>query len=233
MIPLIAAVTIIVNGQTMNFDQPPIEQAGRVYVPLRSIFEQLGASVVYQNGTINATGNGRTVSLHIGSTQADVNGSTQTLDSPPFVTGARTLVPLRFVATALGANVNWDDNTSTVTINGVGYSGAQRPPAYNNGPGYNGGPPQQMSRPYLSRYWPSEGATWQGDVIRAQFAQPVRRDSVHVQIDDNDITMATTVTQNGFEFRPAQALPSGRHRVRVSGVTVSGTPFSTGWEFHT
>ncbi len=113
-----ADVTVIVNGSRMNFDQPPIEQAGRVFVPLRGIFEQLGASVVYQNGTINATGDGRNVSLQIGSNQATVDGQSQTLDSPPFVEGSRTLVPLRFVAQALGAPVDWNNNTSTVTIDG-------------------------------------------------------------------------------------------------------------------
>src|ERR1700678_367052 len=106
-------VTVIVNGNTMSFDQPPVEQAGRVFVPLRGVFEQLGASVVYQNGQINATGDGRTVSLQIGSTQATVDGQSQTLDQAPFVEGSRTLVPLRFVAQALGASVDWNNNTST------------------------------------------------------------------------------------------------------------------------
>src|SRR5262249_1232298 len=84
-----ASVTVIVNGQTVSFDQPPIERAGRVFVPLRGVFERLGASVVYSNGIINATGNGSNISLHIGSTQATVNGQTQTLDVAPFLVGAR------------------------------------------------------------------------------------------------------------------------------------------------
>jgi len=111
------AVAVVVNGQAMSFDQPPIVQAGRVFVPLRSIFQQLGASVVYANGQINATGRGRTVALTIGSTQATVSGQPVTLDVAPFVIGSRTLVPLRFVAQSLGASVNWNDADSTVTIN--------------------------------------------------------------------------------------------------------------------
>ena len=54
-----------------------IIQDGRVFVPLRGVFEQLGASVVYSNGTIDANGNGRDISLQIGSTQATVNGQPQ------------------------------------------------------------------------------------------------------------------------------------------------------------
>src|ERR1700737_4807276 len=91
-----ATVTIQVNGSTLSFDQPPIERSGRVFVPLRGVFERLGASVVYDNGQINATGNGRNIALKIGSTSATVNGETQTLDVAPFLIGARTLVPLRF-----------------------------------------------------------------------------------------------------------------------------------------
>lgn len=123
--------TLIVNGQVVTFQQPPVEQAGRVLVPLRGVFERLGASVVYQNGLINATGGGRNVSLHIGSTQATVNGQSQTIDVPPYVIAGRTLVPLRFVAQALGASVNWNPSDNTVRING-GNGNAGVPPRMNN-----------------------------------------------------------------------------------------------------
>jgi hypothetical protein len=108
----------------MNFTQPPIERSGRVFVPLRGVFEQLGASVVYSNGQINATGNGRTISLTIGSTQATVAGQPTLMDVAPFIVGATTYVPLRFISQALGASVNWDNSTSTVTINGRAGAGA-------------------------------------------------------------------------------------------------------------
>src|ERR1700736_4982288 len=100
--PAAAPVTIIVNGQQVQFDQPPIERGGRVFVPLRGVFERLGATVVYDNGVINATGNGRNVQLKIGSTLATINGETYTSDVAPFLVGARTLVPLRFISEALG-----------------------------------------------------------------------------------------------------------------------------------
>lgn len=125
--------TLFVNGQVVTFDQPPVEQAGRVLVPLRGVFERLGASVVYENGLINATGNGRNVSLRIGSTQATVNGQPQSIDVPPYVIGGRTLVPLRFVAQALGASVNWNPSDNTVRINGGGGNGGMMPPRGNRG----------------------------------------------------------------------------------------------------
>ncbi|MEN6391000.1 MAG: stalk domain-containing protein, partial [Syntrophomonas sp.] len=54
--------------------------------------------------------------LQIGKTNAIVNGKAQTLDSPPEIVDGRTLVPLSFVATALGARVAWDEPTETVSI---------------------------------------------------------------------------------------------------------------------
>lgn len=113
-------VAVVVNGTTLTFDQPPVERAGRVFVPLRGVFERLGATVVYANGDINATGNGRNVHLHIGSTQAIVNGQTTYMDVAPFLVGARTLIPLRFVAQALGASVNWNAGNNTVYIRSSG-----------------------------------------------------------------------------------------------------------------
>ena len=120
-------VAIVVNGAPVTFDQPPVERAGRVFVPLRGVFERLGATVVYANGDINAQGNGRSVHLHIGSNQAVVNGQTLTMDVAPFLIGARTLVPLRFVAQSLGAAVNWNPSNNTVYIQGNG--AAVAPPA--------------------------------------------------------------------------------------------------------
>src|SRR5438477_3084911 len=114
------SVSVVVNGSPVTFDQPPVERAGRVFVPLRGVFERLGASVVYANGVINAQGNGRSVHLQIGSTQAVVDGQTLTMDVAPFVIGARTLVPLRFVAQSLGAAVNWNQSNNTVYIQGNG-----------------------------------------------------------------------------------------------------------------
>jgi hypothetical protein len=129
MVPASAQVVVTVNGNQVNFSPEPIIQAGRVFVPLRGVFERLGASVVYSDGTINATGAGRNISLQIGSTQATIDGQPQTLDVAPFIVGASTFVPLRFVSEALGASVNWDDSDRVVSIDTPG--GA---PQANNGP---------------------------------------------------------------------------------------------------
>jgi hypothetical protein len=110
------AITVTVNGQAIGLNPAPIERAGRVFVPLRGVFENLGATVVYENGVINATAGSQTVSLTIGSRQATVDGQDQTLDVAPFIIGASTYVPLRFVSQALGATVDYDGSNQTVAV---------------------------------------------------------------------------------------------------------------------
>jgi Copper amine oxidase N-terminal domain len=216
-----AAVTVVVNGQTISFDQPPIERAGRVFVPLRGVFEHLGASVVYSNGVINATGNGRNISLRIGSTQATVNGQPQYLDVAPFLVGSRTLVPLRFVAQALGASVDWNNGTSTVTITG-GSGQSQSTP-----------PPNRSF--YLTNERPGRNASvgTLTPAIHASFSEPVQQNSVRVSIDGRDVTNDVYINANGFDVTPSFQLPAGTHHVRVTGTTQAGSSFGTGWSFNT
>src|SRR5580698_9151309 len=111
-----AQVDITINGNGVDVNPSPIVQDGRVFVPLRGVFHRLGASVVYNNGQINATGRDREVSLNIGSTQATVDGQPETLDVAPFIVGESTFVPLRFISQSLGAGVSWDENDRTVQI---------------------------------------------------------------------------------------------------------------------
>ena len=119
--PAGAQVTVDVNGNALDFSTAPIIQDGRVFVPLRGVFERLGASVDYSNGLITATGSdGRTISLTIGSTQATISGQPETIDVAPFIVSSSTFVPLRFISQALGASVNWDESDHTVSIGMAG-----------------------------------------------------------------------------------------------------------------
>jgi len=213
-------VAVVVNGQTMTFDQPPIERAGRVFVPLRGVFERLGASVVYSNGQINATGNGRTVSLQIGSTNATVNGQPVTVDVAPFLVGPRTLVPLRFIAQSLGATVNYSDSNRTVTINGGG--GAPMPP------------PAGGTLNLIARY-PAAGSVVHTTTPRlnANFTQPADRSTLRVYFDGRDITSDAYISSSGFHLTLPFAVPYGAHNVRVAGTTTAGTSFDRSWSFST
>jgi hypothetical protein len=216
---LAQSVTVIVNGQTMSFDQPPIVRNGRVFVPLRGVFEQLGASVVYANGQINATGNGRTISLTIGSTQATVDGQSQILDVAPFVVGSRTLVPLRFIAQSLGAAVDWNDSTSTVTITGAGGRAPQ--------------PPQPERRPIVLTYqWPTGTIYNHYPQIRFNLNRRLASGSFRVDLDGNDVTSGIAWNGQYYYVNAPFSLQMGNHRVRITGQTAAGGNFEIGWTFN-
>jgi hypothetical protein len=219
-------VTVIVNGQAMQFDQPPIVQGGRVFVPLRGIFETLGASVVYSNGQINATSRGRSISLTIGSTHGIVDGRPVSLDVAPFVVGSRTLVPLRFVAESLGASVNWNDATSTVRITGGGGGGGGNPRPVP--------PPPPRPQPHVVTFtysWPTGTIYNRTPQIRFQVNRPIQIGGFQILVDSRP---AGNVQSNGqYFYAPAPfSLPMGTHRVRVRGQTVGGVPFDLNWTFN-
>lgn len=212
--------TVVVNGQTMQFDQPPIIQAGRVFVPMRAIFERLGASVVYANGQINATApGGRSVQLTIGSTNAEINNRAATLDVAPFLVGDRTLVPLRFVSESLGSTVNWNDANSTVTI----FSGRAVPVGQGPPP-----PPRGVGFPV---YAPSGTVYNHYPQIRFQVNGQTRLSLMTVTLDGQDITSAFDYNGEYFYARTPFSLQIGEHHVTVRGRTLDGVAFQRTWSF--
>ncbi len=113
-------ITVNVDGQPMQFTgTSPKMIDGRVLVPLRGVFEELGASVQWNpsSRTIHATRNGQDVMLSIGNRNASVDGKSVYLDVPAMIIGNSTMVPIRFVSEALGADVNWMAAMNQVTIN--------------------------------------------------------------------------------------------------------------------
>ena len=184
----VQAQTVMVNGQQMVLNPGPIERTGRVFVPLRSIFERMGASVVYNNGVINATRGQRTISLTIGSTQATVDGQSQLVDVAPFIVGATTYVPLRFIAQSLGATVNYNSSTNVVDITHAGGGGGAPPPYPAPRPPYPPPPPMGMLQLRGQQPAPGESTGNRFVTISTSFTRNVRPGTVRVWLDGNDIT---------------------------------------------
>ena len=114
-------VTVMLNGQAMDFDVAPIIQNDRVLVPMRAIFEELHCSVDYTDidgrQIITAKLNeNNSIGLVIGSDEMQVHNQKIKLDTAPIIVNDRTLVPLRAVSEAFDYDVNWDEDTKTVTI---------------------------------------------------------------------------------------------------------------------
>jgi len=111
-------IRVLLDGQPLTFDQPPIIEAGRTLVPMRAIFESFGAIVGYEPTEKVVTGvmGDKIVVLTIGSKKARVNGKEVILDVAAKIINGRTLVPLRFVGESLDADVDWINETKTVVI---------------------------------------------------------------------------------------------------------------------
>ncbi|MBT9177306.1 MAG: Oligopeptide-binding protein AppA [Firmicutes bacterium] len=117
-------IRITINGIPLTSDAAPVIQNGRTLVPMRAIFEALGAQVHWDDAThtIRAYRREDAIVLQLGSRTAWVNGPSRQLDVAPIAIGGRTMVPLRFAAEALGAQVAWVDATRTVTVKHTPYT---------------------------------------------------------------------------------------------------------------
>ncbi len=118
-----------VNGKPYEIDPgrgtKPIIKNDRTLVPIRAIVEALGGTITWV-----PVNNGIAVTIKLGSVvinlqtekpTATVNGKIVYIDSDnhkivPEIINNRTMLPIRFIAERLGAKVNWDSNTQTITI---------------------------------------------------------------------------------------------------------------------
>ena len=102
-------VKVSVNGTSIDFpDQAPYLSNNRTMVPRRFISEALGAEVDWDEASRQVVVKGnQVVELSLDSNQATIDGMAFLLDAPPEVAGQRTMVPLRFVSEALGAEVKY------------------------------------------------------------------------------------------------------------------------------
>jgi cytochrome c-type biogenesis protein CcmE len=135
-------IRVSLNGQFISFGQvTPVQVGGRVLVPLRGIFESLGSTVNFDaaTSTVYASSGANQIQLRLGSAEATVNGQTRYLDVPAQVRFGRTLVPLRFVSEAMGANVSWNESQRTVFISpasGIGPTVTEPPVVADRDPYY-------------------------------------------------------------------------------------------------
>ena len=111
-------ITVKLDGTEIAFDVPPQIINGRTMVPMRAIFESLGATVNWEESTkiVTSVKGTTTISLAIDTPSIIVNGNTNPLDAPPCIIDGRTLVPVRAISEAFNLNVEWDEANKVVNI---------------------------------------------------------------------------------------------------------------------
>lgn len=115
-------VTVMLDGEKMEFDVNPFIEDDRTLVPMRAIFEAVGAQITWEEGerTVIALqkkdSSFNSIAIQIDTEYAFVNSKRKDLDVPARIVNDRTFVPLRFVMEELGAEVTWDSDSYTVYI---------------------------------------------------------------------------------------------------------------------
>jgi hypothetical protein len=198
-------ITVTVDGRPLRFQGTPAEMVNdRVLVPLRGIFERLGAYVQWNpaNREVIATRGHDSVQLQIGNAQATMDGRPVTLDVPAQIINGATMVPIRFVSESRGADVKWKEAEQLVQI----FSGHGRAEMI---------VPAPVSAPSP---WHQPGRA--GEVLVRNSIIPVALDTPLTSDGSRRGERFTaTVRFNGSEtygFLPAGA--------RVDGVVVTATP---------
>ena len=112
-------ITVTVDGVVVVFaDQGPILVDGRVLVPVRGVFEEMGFEASWDRATRTATllSDEYEVVIPLGESTFTVNGETVTPDVPQQLLNDRVMLPLSAVAEAVGATPSWDGEARVASI---------------------------------------------------------------------------------------------------------------------
>ena len=115
----IKQVQVLIDGRELDTgDGEAVIKESRTMVPVRSIFEALGAEVFWSETErkITARKDETEIELVIGKNTAKIDGKTAGLDAAPVIADGRTLVPARFVSEAFGYKVEWKEARQSVYI---------------------------------------------------------------------------------------------------------------------
>ena len=117
-------IKVIVDGTELVIseeDTKPFVEDGRTLVPMRAIFEALGATVEWDDATKTVTGvsDSGSVEMQVGSDTIKINGNDVPVDVPAQIVDGRTVVPVRVISEGLNCDVDWSQETRTVIISSI------------------------------------------------------------------------------------------------------------------
>jgi len=117
-----ADASLCIDGAARQFEPSPVMIDNRMFVPLRALFQAVGAKVDFDDdsGNVNVAYGDRAFTLREGAPFALVGGKQQALSYAPALVNGAVYVPLRDVGGLLGVEVLWANETRTVEINTQG-----------------------------------------------------------------------------------------------------------------
>ncbi|HHZ02542.1 MAG TPA: hypothetical protein GX396_06345 [Tissierellia bacterium] len=109
---------VYVDGEKIDFDVEPFIEKGRTMVPLRGVFEKLGARVDWNKSLLEVVikDEYNEIEMILGKNKVLVNGRVRDIDVPVKMINSRTFAPLRFITENLGHRVKWDESTNSIYI---------------------------------------------------------------------------------------------------------------------
>ena len=110
-------ISVKYNDNDISFRTQPEIKQGITMVPIRDIAEMLHATVGYEDGVITVNKQGDTIVVEIGKEIATMNGKKVDMELPPYLNpSGYTMVPLKFIAEALGIQSGWSNEKQTVYL---------------------------------------------------------------------------------------------------------------------
>jgi len=113
-------IKVYVDDEELTLDVPPLLYHYTTYVEFRSLFKALDYEISYDAAAkrirARSADGETTIELTVASSTALINGERVASPAQPLIREGRTLVPLRFVARATGADVEWYPETQTITV---------------------------------------------------------------------------------------------------------------------
>jgi hypothetical protein len=121
---------LVIDGERVVSDVPPVTHAQEAFVPLRAVGESLGAETNYdpRTGLVEVMRGSDTLRMHLGDREATLNGARMTLSHAPFSVRGRTMVSLSVISRAFGSKVSYDDSRAKIDVVSPGMieAGAQQ-----------------------------------------------------------------------------------------------------------
>ena len=109
---------VVLNNKILGFDVPPVIEDGSTLVPMRFLFEQMGADVEWDGKTKTATATlgDKEITFSIDNVNARINNKPAKMDVPARLINDKTMVPLRFLSENMGYDVDWDADSRTAIV---------------------------------------------------------------------------------------------------------------------
>ena len=114
-------IKVILNGEEVVFDQGPILVNEKPMIPLRAVFEKMGASISWDNDTetVMAICRDTIVMLQIDNEKMFKLDEAIVLETPAMLVNDRTLIPIHAISDVWGSDIEWNRETNEVLITDV------------------------------------------------------------------------------------------------------------------